>query len=315
MDLIKRFFKSLNVVEECRKYDSALSQCPQFLFILMGLVNIASIIATHYAAKRFAEPEISVLIVIGVTILLLIIGKIIIGSFERLFEVSRAKSNFIAVISHQLREPLSAIKWQIELFLSEKQREEKDRANLERIGKQNQKMMNLINSFILAYQIDDRQIKLSPESFSLKKSTEEILEKFASEISSAELKVNLHSQENLPLALADPKKIQIVIEHLVQNSINYSPEGGVIDIFLKRENNFLNWSISDQGVGVPAAEIKEIFKKFFRTSNIFLYQKGGLGLGLYLAKNVIELSRGKIGFHSIEGRGSTFWFTLPINPL
>lgn len=115
----KNIFSQLNVFGQCRKYRISLWQCPQFLFLIMGIVIIISIFVVYAVATRYiAELEIVVLIVLFLTMILLTIAVIITQSFERLAEASKMKSEFISIVSHQLRSPLTNLSWAIEFLLS-----------------------------------------------------------------------------------------------------------------------------------------------------------------------------------------------------
>ena len=112
---------------------------------------------------------------------------------------------------------------------------------------------------------------------------------------------------------ADEDKIQMVIQNLLDNAIRYSKIGGLITIRIEHDKKFVTWKIADTGLGISAEDQKHIFSKFYRGANARAYQAEGNGIGLYIAKTIIENHGGRIGFFSKEGAGTTFWFNLPIN--
>ena len=131
------------------------------------------------------------------------------------------------------------------------------------------------------------------------------------------LEVNTPKKE-LPLITLDPNKIRMVIENLLDNGIKYTSRGGKITMSIKDDNlNSSNQSlkiiISDTGVGIPEDEQKKIFRKFFRASNARLQEPDGSGIGLYIAKDIIERHGGALWFESKEGQGTTFFITLPVH--
>ena len=111
--------------------------------------------------------------------------------------------------------------------------------------------------------------------------------------------------------IASSNHIQLVVENFLDNAIRYVKQSGDIKIKIEDRNGKIYFEIKDNGVGIPNDDQKYIFQKFFRAKNVMKYQTQGSGLGLYIAKNIIEKSNGKIGFKSKENEGSTFWFTLP----
>jgi signal transduction histidine kinase len=118
--------------------------------------------------------------------------------------------------------------------------------------------------------------------------------------------------KKLPKVKIDPEKISLVIENLLDNAIRYNLVGGTITISLDLKNDEIEFSIEDSGIGIPESEKSNIFQKFFRASNALKKETEGSGLGLFVAKNIVEAHGGKIWFESEEGKGTTFHFTIPI---
>lgn len=301
----------LNINKKCREYRVGLWSCPQFLFVVMGVVIIIAILGTNAAAQRYAEPEISALIVIGVAVFLLLVGHAIVSSFERIAQDSRAKSEFIGIVSHELRNPLVSIGWQLDLI--EKHKSEKEMAEVLRtIRFENDKMLDLVNDMLAVNRLELPFFELQPESFALDELVREVIASCELTAKKMESKIIFRVDEELPPVFADRKKVRMVIEHLVDNALKYGRKGQEVEVRLARRGAEMFFSVTDQGVGIPADDQKQIFGKFFRAHNAKRYQIEGVGLGLYIVRAMIEKSGGRTGFASKEGEGSTFWFFLPV---
>lgn len=306
-------FSSLNVKERCKVYRVGLWQCPHFLFIVLGFVIIVSIIVTHIVAQKYTDPDVEIMIVSVVTVALLIISHTIVDSFDRVAVASQLKSEFISIISHELRNPLSSIKWQTNILLDSKTQvlPETEKKALSIISEQNERMIRMINDLLDVNRIEDRALGLAGTLFSIADLTSRVIEEYTDYARASNIKLNFMSPKTDFKIKADEGRIHSVIARFVDNAIRYSSSAGEVAITLEDLGKNIRWSITDQGVGIPASDVRSIFSRFFRASNALRYQTEGLGIGLYMAKYVIEASRGKIGFRTIEGHGSTFFFTLP----
>ena len=305
----------LNVFNQCQKYGVSLWQCPQFLFLIMGLINISSSMATWLIGNRFIDsPEAVTLIVLSVTVVLFVIAFIITQSFDKLAKANRMKSEFVSIVSHQLRSPLSNLKWAIEFLMAGKIGPigEKQLEYFKILKENSARMSDLVSDLLTVSRIETARLPFKKAEFSLADLARELVKTFSPFAKASNVEVGLSAPADLPKIISDASQISQVIENLLDNALRYSKNTGEIEIKLKKRNSNLYLEIQDQGVGIPEYDQKYIFQKFFRSGNVMKYQTQGSGLGLYIAKAIIEKAGGKIGFKSQEGAGSTFWFTLPI---
>lgn len=317
MGMIRNTLDALNIKKACEQYRVRLWQCPQFLFIVMGFIIILAIIITNITARVYTEPGIAALIVLVVSAFLFVVGTVVVRAFEEVALSSLAKSEFISIVSHEMRNPLSTVKWQINLLekLLEEIKNEELKESIATINDQNSRAIRLVNELIEVYRVEDKKLTLNPAPFSLPFLTEDAVKGVGHYARALNIAISLMEGGNLPLVFADKKKVEMVVGHLLNNAIQYSEGGGVISITMEKRGNFIMWTIMDQGVGIPKKDLELLFGRFFRSHNKLRYHTGGLGLGLFLARALIKASGGRVGIHSVEGRGTTVWFTLPINPL
>jgi len=314
----KNILSQLNILAQCKRYGLSLWQCPQFLFLIMGIIIIGSTLTAYAIGTRYIEePELVALIVLLITAILFIIAAIITRSFERLAEASRMKSEFISVVSHQLRSPLSNLRWAIELLMSGRLGKiEEKQTEYFRILKENSgRMGELVSDLLIVSRIETATLPQKRKEISLEDLIKKLISEFEPFAQASNVEIEFKSEENLPKILADPSQIRLVVENLLDNAVRYIKDRGKVKMLLSRRGQNLYFEIEDNGVGIPKEDQKYIFQKFFRSENILRYQTQGSGLGLYISKAIIERSGGKIGFKSQEGVGSTFWFTLPIHPV
>ena len=313
----KEILSQLNILAQCRKYKLPLWQCPQFLFLVMGTFIICTVLVVYYLGIYYGQdPQIILLATLSLTAVLLVVAFSITQGFEKLAEASRMKSEFISIVSHQLRSPLSNLRWVSEFLVSEKTNglTEKQSDYFKILRENTERMGELIDDLLVVSRIEEGTLPLKKEMISLPKIINDLILEFKPLAQASNVVVEFKEQE-ISEVLCDPSRIKLVIENLLDNAIRYSSSEkgkGRAKIRLERRDNKIYFEIEDNGVGIPKEDQKYIFQKFFRSENILRYQTRGSGLGLFISKSIIERSGGKIGFKSQEGIGSTFWFILPI---
>ncbi len=311
--MIRRFFEAFNVVGQCRRYRVSIWTCPPFLFIVMGVINIVGMWVTYLIANRFTDdPAVAVVSVSIMTAFLFIVGHTIVASFERLADASRLKSEFIGIVSHQLRSPLSAIKWQLEIILEHmKDTAGESLSTLKTIRDQNERMIALVNDLLEVNRIEDDRLVLRPTLISLNDFMNNMVKEYLPRAKSNNIEIVI-DQKDLDLwVFVDESKLRWINDNLLDNAIRYTRERGDIKIKVFKNGEMCRVEIADGGIGIPLGDQSKIFTQFFRSENALRLRAEGTGLGLYLVKELIRAMGGKVGFASLEGKGSTFWFTIP----
>lgn len=311
----KKVFESINPVSSCRKFGVSLWQCPQFLFVVMGIIIIVVILATYsLAALRIGDPVIVSLLVLVVAGVLLVINFVITDSFERMAEASKMKSEFINIVSHQLRTPLTNIRFSLDFLTSGKlvQTPEQQAEYYDILKENSARMGDLIDNLLTVARMESGNFPLNKTEVSLEQIAQKLINKFKPYAEASNVKIMLFSADHSLKVMADSLWLEQVIENFMDNAIKYTTGGGDIKIKIFQQAKKAFMEVQDSGVGIPKREQRFIFERFFRSADALKKQTEGAGLGLHIAKRVIELLGGKIGFSSKENKGSTFWFSLPL---
>ncbi|OGI63436.1 hypothetical protein A2818_00730 [Candidatus Nomurabacteria bacterium RIFCSPHIGHO2_01_FULL_40_12] len=234
---------------------------------------------------------------------------------EKLQKLDETKSNFISIVAHQLRTPLSGIKWTLSMLLGGEMGplNNDQKTFLMKSYESNTRMITLVNDMLVADGIQSGKVHYGFKYIDII----DLMDNVLFEVSPAASKRNITIEykdkfENLPQVYVDPETMRAVLQNLLENAIKYTIDGGKIEINVKRESDNLIISIADNGIGIPKDQIKNIFAKFFRARNAIKQETDGSGLGLYIAKSIVEKNGGTLYFESIEGKGSTFYFTVPL---
>lgn len=227
--------------------------------------------------------------------------------------IDEMKTEFISIAAHQLRTPLSSIKWGIKMVLSgDVGKLNKDQVELLDSGyKSNERMIGLVNDMLDVSRIEEGRFGYDFAVEDFVEALDPILEVIQAQINEKQIRFSIHKPEKVPKVEMDKKKMNLVLQNLLENAVKYTPEYGKIEVFLEPGNNFLRVRIRDNGVGIPEKDQSKLFSKFFRANNVIRMQTEGSGLGLFIVKNIIAKHGGDITFHSEEGRGTEFVFTIP----
>lgn len=248
-------------------------------------------------------------------------GEVNFGFLKIIFDISREKaisknkSEFISITAHQLRTPLAAIKWAIKMLMDGDVGEinEKQRELLRKGYESNERLVRLVNDLLNVARIEEGRFGYQFKMIDYVNLARQIVSE--SEIEAKEKNVSLkfmESSELIPQVLIDSSKIALVLQNIIANAINYSNSGDEVKFFVALKGDYIQTAVSDKGLGIPEEQKPRIFSKFFRAVNVIHHQTVGTGLGLFIAKNVILRHGGNIWFDSEEGKGTTFYFTIPV---
>jgi signal transduction histidine kinase len=232
-------------------------------------------------------------------------------SFAR--DVDQLKTNFISVAAHQLRTPLSTIRWYLELLNDPSEgKMNKDQKNyVENAYTSVLRMVGLVNSLLSITRLENARVPIRPEPIDLKEMTQSILAIEERKLKEREITATLMPGEPLEKIMLDPTLSREVFLNLIENAIRYTRKGGNIFISIKDSDSEVIWSIKDEGIGIPKDQQDRIFEKFYRATNAVEFNTEGSGLGLYLAHFIVENWGGRLTFESREGYGTTFNVTVP----
>ncbi|MCK4419049.1 PAS domain S-box protein [Candidatus Aerophobetes bacterium] len=230
---------------------------------------------------------------------------------ERLKELDRMKSEFLSTAAHELRTPLTSILGFSEILLQRKLDKERQNRFLEIINEEAAGLADLINDLLDVSRIESgRGFKIKKAPFELRNTILENVDLFKSQTDKHDFEVNIPG--DVASIEADEDKIDQVMENLISNAIKFSPQGGKITISVEQAEAEVKISVADTGTGIPQKDLPRVFERFYRVENASTQRMGGAGLGLAIAKYIVESHGGKIWAESEVGKGSTFSFTLPI---
>lgn len=246
-------------------------------------------------------------------------GKV--GTLAILHDISKErvldnlKVEFISVAAHQMRTPLAAIKWAFELLLASD--DEKLAPELKKVAESGfdstHRILKIINNFLEVDAMESADFNYIFAPVNITKVVEDIFSEVEIEARERGVKlVFLNENEHLPYVRADQGRLSNIFQNLIENALKYTIGEGTITVQTEVRDQEMLISVKDEGIGIPEAEINNIFTRFFRAKNAKKVETDGNGLGLYTTKKMVERHGGSIWFESVEGGGSTFFFTMPL---
>lgn len=244
------------------------------------------------------------------------------GGFIKVFRdvtreriISRSKSEFISIAAHQLRTPLSAIKWAMRLIIdgdigplapSQLQL-------LKRGYDTNEKMIILVNDLLNVARIEDGRFGYEFKEDDILKVISTALSNVSILAKERNVTLDIEKMEGIDPFVFDANRVSLAVQNLVDNAVKYTPSGGRVAVGVEKKGEYVEIRIKDSGVGIPSDQLNRLFSKFFRARNVLRMQTSGSGLGLFIVKNIVARHGGEIRVESKEGEGTTFYLTLPTN--
>ncbi|PIT91452.1 hypothetical protein COU17_00475 [Candidatus Kaiserbacteria bacterium CG10_big_fil_rev_8_21_14_0_10_49_17] len=230
--------------------------------------------------------------------------------------IERSKNEFITIAAHQLRTPVSGLRWVFNILRSgELGKLNKDQKEVVESGDARAaEMVQLVNDFLNVARISDERFDYQFSKGDIHPLVESVRNGFAGVAEQKGVKFSATVDADVPEFMFDPEKISILLNNLVDNAIKYTQKGGMVSLSVSKEKGGIGISVTDSGIGIPKEEQKRLFEKFFRSRKATQMFTDGSGLGLFITKSVVDNHNGTIVVHSEEGVGTTFSVTLPLNP-
>ncbi|HYN02248.1 MAG TPA: HAMP domain-containing sensor histidine kinase [Vicinamibacteria bacterium] len=251
---------------------------------------------------------------IGFIDLMLLAGLVLVWTnVRRELKLSRLKSDFVANVSHELKTPLALIRLFAEtLELGRVPTEEKKQQYHRIINKESRRLTQLINNILDFSRIEAGRKEYRLVRTDLAAVVRDVVDAYRFPIEHQGFTLDLAVAEDLPEMETDPEALSQALINLLNNALKYSPEKKTIAVSVRREGDRVLVSVADRGIGIPKAEQKRIFEKFYRVESSLVHTTKGSGLGLALVQHITEAHGGRVELLSAPGEGSTFTLSLPV---
>lgn len=232
--------------------------------------------------------------------------------WKKIQEVDYLKFQFVDVVTHKFRTPLTHIKWSAEILRSESDPQERARA-VTTIEDANVRLFEMTNSLIGLSRSDESQYQYVYTSENVVDMLNETLAAIENQIRAKKIRMALHIGDNLPHVYIDRKRVQFVMQMIIENAVIYSKQGSMVDVTLEQRKAFLYLSVRDTGIGISAEDMSHLFSRFFRGSNAAETHTEGLGIGLFVSRDIMKRHGGDLWAESAGlGKGSTFYMKIPV---
>jgi signal transduction histidine kinase len=234
-------------------------------------------------------------------------------NYRELKQLDVKKDEFISIAAHELKTPLTSMSGYAQLLKREKVIKNRKKRNefLDILDQESQRQAQLVSEILNLSRIDLGVMKYIIEELDIYEFMKKIEDQYSIKIKEKGLKYEFKIDKNLPKIKTDKNKLYEIMTNLIINAVHYTPKGK-ITVKVSRKGKFIQFIVKDTGVGISKKYHKKIFERFFQVDSSYTREVGGTGLGLSLCKEYIEKMGGKIRVKSIKGKGSTFYFTIPI---
>jgi signal transduction histidine kinase len=229
-------------------------------------------------------------------------------------EIAQAKSEFVSIVAHELRTPMTSIKGYTDLVLGGAAGEVNEaQRNFLRVVKSNaDRLATLVADLLDLSRIDTGRVRFKPELLKLEPVINEVVTSLRNLAEERQIAIDVAIPTGLPSVNADREGVTRILINLIGNACHYTPVGGSVVISVRRVDGMLQADVKDTGIGIPPGQMERIFERFERGDHDLVRQSPGTGLGLPIAKSIVEMHGGRIWVDSKVDLGSTFSFTLPI---
>jgi two-component system, OmpR family, phosphate regulon sensor histidine kinase PhoR len=239
----------------------------------------------------------------------------VLHDITKLKKLEMVRKDFVANVSHELRTPLSVIKGYIETLVDGHrdmpiEQREKFLATIQR---HTERLNSLLEDLLTLSRLESINPGLRRESLDLPGLIGDIVEDYRARPAAAGHKLNFAPDQVVERVLADPLKVTQVLENLIDNALKYTPKGSVIEISVLQRESEIEVRVADTGPGIPESDLPHIFERFYRVDKGRSREKGGTGLGLSIVKHIVQLHGGRVWAESQVGKGTTFFFSLPLH--
>jgi signal transduction histidine kinase len=230
---------------------------------------------------------------------------------DQLQAAIKMQSDFVSFASHQLRTPLTGIKWMLELALAEPEGSSEVRGFVGDSLEASERLIGLVNDLLSISRLEGGRMSATPALCDLGELTSQVVTDLHPVAFKQEHGLSFYGLSDASPVFGDVQLIRQVLQNLVSNAIKYTPRGGRIWIAIEAGESEIRWTVTDNGIGVPEAARGRLFEKFFRADNVTTVETEGTGLGLYMVRLIVERAQGSIAYEPAKDGGSRFVLTLP----